>query len=401
MSALVEDLLLLARLDEGRPLEREPVELDAVVGEAVETAQAVEPARPIELHAEPAAVVGDRDRLRQIVDNLLANARAHASQDARGRSVAAANGNAVVEVSDRGPGIEAGDAERIFERFYRTDSSRSRESGGVGLGLSIVAAVAEAHGGTVAAESPPGGGATFGSRSRWPTETKAHERAPDTERSPGGGCSPSREAPGLRLCSRAARERTGEAPRRRPPRHDHGHHGRSAELRAHAGAHRGPVLPRPRPRARGHHRGRPGLPFDLRVLVVDADSCEPTRDAAVDLWHCDAGGQYSGVEGDTGTFLRGIQMTDADGAASFRTVFPGWYSGRAVHIHVKVNLSGAESFTGQLFFDGSTLEAVYADEPYAARGPADVAHESDGIYAESQGATVVDVAFRTGPRAAP
>ena len=60
-------------------------------------------------------------------------------------------------------------------------------------------------------------------------------------------------------------------------------------------------------------------------------------------------------------------MTDADGAASFRTVFPGWYSGRAVHIHVKVNLGGAESFTGQLFFDGSTLEAVYADEPYAAR----------------------------------
>lgn len=142
--------------------------------------------------------------------------------------------------------------------------------------------------------------------------------------------------------------------------------------------------------------GRPGLPFDLRVLVVDADSCEPTRDAAVDLWHCDAGGQYSGVEGDTGTFLRGIQMTDADGAASFRTVFPGWYSGRAVHIHVKVNLGGAESFTGQLFFDGSTLEAVYADEPYAARGPADVANESDGIYAESQGATVVDVALSDG-----
>lgn len=142
--------------------------------------------------------------------------------------------------------------------------------------------------------------------------------------------------------------------------------------------------------------GRPGLPFDLRVLVVDADSCEPIKDAAVDLWHCDAGGQYSGVEGDTDTFLRGIQMTDVDGATSFRTVFPGWYSGRAVHIHVKVHPGGAESFTGQLFFDGSTLEAVYADEPYAARGPADVANESDGIYAESEGATVVDVALSGG-----
>ena len=162
MSALVEDLLLLARLDEGRPLEREPVELDAVVGEAVETAQAVEPQRPIELQKEPAAVLGDRDRLRQIVDNLLANARAHTAPETPvAVRVAAVNGSAVVEISDRGPGIEAGEVERIFERFYRTDSSRSRESGGVGLGLSIVAAVAEAHGGTVAAESPPGGGATF------------------------------------------------------------------------------------------------------------------------------------------------------------------------------------------------------------------------------------------------
>ena len=77
MSVLVDDLLLLARLDEGRPLEREPVELDEVVAEAVETARTLEPERPIEVELEPAAVVGDRDRLRQIVDNLLANVRAH------------------------------------------------------------------------------------------------------------------------------------------------------------------------------------------------------------------------------------------------------------------------------------------------------------------------------------
>jgi two-component system, OmpR family, sensor kinase len=162
MSALVEDLLLLARLDEGRPLEREPVQLDAVVGEAVETAQAVEPERPIELRAEPAAVLGDRDRLRQIVDNLLANVRAHTPADTPvSVRVARADGNALVEVADSGPGIDPDQVARVFERFYRTDSSRSRERGGVGLGLSIVAAVAEAHGGSVEAESEAGRGATF------------------------------------------------------------------------------------------------------------------------------------------------------------------------------------------------------------------------------------------------
>jgi two-component system OmpR family sensor kinase len=162
MSLLVDDLLLLARLDEGRPLERELVDLDAVVGEAVETAQAVEPGRPIELEAEPAAVLGDRDRLRQIVDNLLGNVREHTPASAPVRvRVAGENGSALIEVADSGPGLSPDEAERVFERFYRADESRSRSSGGVGLGLSIVAAVAEAHGGTVAADSEPGRGATF------------------------------------------------------------------------------------------------------------------------------------------------------------------------------------------------------------------------------------------------
>jgi two-component system, OmpR family, sensor kinase len=162
MSSLVEDLLLLARLDEGRPLERQPVDLDAVVRDAVETAQAVEPERAIELRAEPIRVLGDRERLRQIVDNLLANVRAHTPPETSvSVRVQGDNGHAVVEVADAGPGIEASDAERVFERFYRVDSSRSREGGGVGLGLSIVAAVAEAHGGTVGAESEPGRGTTI------------------------------------------------------------------------------------------------------------------------------------------------------------------------------------------------------------------------------------------------
>jgi two-component system OmpR family sensor kinase len=162
MSVLVQDLLLLARLDEGRPLEREPVQLDDVVGEAVETARTVEPERPIELEATPAVVIGDRDRLRQIVDNLLSNVRAHTPPGTSVRvTVGAANGDAVIEVQDSGPGLSAEDGDRVFERFYRADQSRARASGGVGLGLSIVAAVAEAHGGSVTARSEPGGGATF------------------------------------------------------------------------------------------------------------------------------------------------------------------------------------------------------------------------------------------------
>jgi protocatechuate 3,4-dioxygenase beta subunit len=137
--------------------------------------------------------------------------------------------------------------------------------------------------------------------------------------------------------------------------------------------------------------GKEGLPFDLRVVVVDANSCSPIEDAAVDVWHCDALGEYSGVEGNAGTFLRGIQMTDANGAAQFRTVFPGWYRGRAVHIHLKVHLAGGEAFTGQLFFDGETLDAVYTRAPYTERGEADTANETDGIFAQSGGSTVVDV----------
>ena len=162
MSLLVEDLLLLARLDEGRPLEREPVELDEVVGEAVDTALTVEPERPISLDAERAVVLGDRDRLRQIVDNLLANAREHTPPEMPVHvSVTTLDGAARIEVEDAGPGMEPEEAERVFERFYRADQSRSRANGGVGLGLSIVAAVAEAHGGEVSAHSEPGKGSTF------------------------------------------------------------------------------------------------------------------------------------------------------------------------------------------------------------------------------------------------
>jgi two-component system OmpR family sensor kinase len=161
MSLLVQDLLLLARLDEGRPLEREAVSLDEVVTEAVDAAQVVEPERPFVVEVEPATVIGDRERLRQIVDNLLSNVRAHTPPRTPVRiSVARAGDRALVSVADSGPGLTDEQLEHVFERFYRADESRARASGGVGLGLSIVAAVADAHGGRAFAGSDSSG-ATF------------------------------------------------------------------------------------------------------------------------------------------------------------------------------------------------------------------------------------------------
>jgi two-component system OmpR family sensor kinase len=158
MSVIVEDLLLLARLDERRPLERDPVDIAEVVREAVETARAVDPTRRLELTTEPATVLGDRERLRRIVDNLLGNVRAHTPAAAPARVSVRTSGDAVlIEVADNGGGIEPEELERVFERFFRADASRSRASGGVGLGLSIVAAVAEAHGGSATATSGPDG----------------------------------------------------------------------------------------------------------------------------------------------------------------------------------------------------------------------------------------------------
>jgi two-component system OmpR family sensor kinase len=162
MSLLVDDLLLLARLDEGRPLERKPVDLAAVVGEAVDAARVVEPERPIEVCVEPATVTGDEARLHQVLDNLLANARTHTPAGTPvSVALARVDGHVELSVADQGPGLTEEQAARVFERFYRTDGSRARASGGAGLGLSIVAAVTEAHGGTAAAHPTPGGGATF------------------------------------------------------------------------------------------------------------------------------------------------------------------------------------------------------------------------------------------------
>ena len=170
MGALVEDLLLLARLDEQRPARTDPVDLAVLAGDAAHDARGLAPDRTVRLVGltagqgpEPAVVIGDDNRLRQVVGNLVGNAARHTPagtpiEVAVGRE----NGRAVLEVRDHGPGLAPEHAVKVFERFYRVDASRARsQGGGSGLGLSIVTAVVTAHGGRVGVAPTPGGGATF------------------------------------------------------------------------------------------------------------------------------------------------------------------------------------------------------------------------------------------------
>jgi two-component system OmpR family sensor kinase len=188
MGVLVEDLLLLARLDQQRPLENKPVDLLTLAADAVHDARVIAPGRTIQLTVEagdaPPIVLGDDVRLRQVIGNLMSNALIHTPDgtpvevrirpgiSGSGRAgppgpagpagaPAGMPGTVVLEVSDRGPGLTAEQAGRVFERFYRADQARTRQAGGAGLGLAFVAALVAAHGGTVGVEPTPGGGATF------------------------------------------------------------------------------------------------------------------------------------------------------------------------------------------------------------------------------------------------
>jgi protocatechuate 3,4-dioxygenase beta subunit len=126
---------------------------------------------------------------------------------------------------------------------------------------------------------------------------------------------------------------------------------------------------------------RDGTPLRLAVRVRGADSCEPLRNAVVDIWHCDAGGVYSGFDAGQGErFLRGAQVTNRDGIVEFETVYPGWYPGRTVHIHAKVHLDRTTVLTTQLYFDDAVSDRVFADEPYASRGERDQRNDTDGIF---------------------
>ena len=140
--------------------------------------------------------------------------------------------------------------------------------------------------------------------------------------------------------------------------------------------------------------GKPGLPLSLRTTVVDAHTCRPLRGATVDVWHADAAGAYSGFgagAGD-GSFCRGIQPTDAHGLARFETMYPGWYPGRAVHIHVKVHVHGNVVHTGQLYFPDTLTDAVYGRAPYAARPARDTRNPSDAIFRNGGSRSLLHVA---------
>ncbi len=142
---------------------------------------------------------------------------------------------------------------------------------------------------------------------------------------------------------------------------------------------------------------REGIPLALTINVVEVGSgggCTRYAGAAVDIWHCDAEGVYSGVGSETGTdFLRGYQVTNAKGAVTFKTVFPGWYRGRAIHIHLKVRTYDGSTetyeYTSQLFFSETTIKQAYGVAPYSANGLPDTSNAADGIYAETGGTSLV------------
>jgi protocatechuate 3,4-dioxygenase beta subunit len=129
--------------------------------------------------------------------------------------------------------------------------------------------------------------------------------------------------------------------------------------------------------------GKAGVPLTLRLTVLNVSTCKPIKNAAVDIWHCDAGGVYSATSVQSTedlTFLRGIQRTDRNGLAIFKTVYPGWYSGRTVHIHLKAYLGGQTVHTGQLFFPDSLTDAVYQRSPYSQRPSRDMRNATDSIF---------------------
>jgi two-component system, OmpR family, sensor kinase len=174
MGLLVEDLLLLARLDQQRPLARQPIDLLSLAADAVHDARLLAPARTIDLSVQPGAaflVIGDEARLRQVIGNLMSNALTH-TPDGSPIEVSIGSGTldprvpdsaraVTLDVTDHGPGMTPEQAQRVFERFYRADQARTRTKGGSGLGLAIVSALVTAHGGVASVRTGPGRGSTF------------------------------------------------------------------------------------------------------------------------------------------------------------------------------------------------------------------------------------------------
>ena len=198
MGVLVEDMLLLARLDQQRPIEHRPVDLLTLAADAVQDARIIAPDRDITLDVGSGAaflVLGDEVRLRQVIGNLMNNALTH-TPDGTPVAVRVLAGprqpvpSVVLEVADQGPGLRQDQAEHVFERFYRADQARTRKAGGTGLGLAIVAALVAAHDGTVALKTAPGQGATF--RITLPLAPEARDGRPDDgdQEDPAGTAAP-------------------------------------------------------------------------------------------------------------------------------------------------------------------------------------------------------------------
>ncbi|SDD12031.1 intradiol ring-cleavage dioxygenase [Actinokineospora iranica] len=138
--------------------------------------------------------------------------------------------------------------------------------------------------------------------------------------------------------------------------------------------------------------GRPGVPLRLRITLVAAASCGPIHGGAVDIWHADAGGRYSGFENDRDSrFLRGVQVTDAAGAVEFTTIVPGWYDNRTAHIHVKAFVGGRETHTGQLYFSEDVISAVTRVRPYSDRTDPRTDNANDFLFGRSGDNSILTV----------
>jgi protocatechuate 3,4-dioxygenase beta subunit len=143
--------------------------------------------------------------------------------------------------------------------------------------------------------------------------------------------------------------------------------------------------------------GKPGTALTLKLKVVNASTCKPIKGAAVEIWHADASGVYSGFGAGAAsrTFLRGVQKTDAKGLAHFDTIYPGWYQGRAVHIHVMVHIGGNVVHTGQLFFPDTLTDKVYKQKPYSARPNRTTSNLSDSIFVNGGKNSILALAARS------
>ena len=143
--------------------------------------------------------------------------------------------------------------------------------------------------------------------------------------------------------------------------------------------------------------GRAGTPLVIRFSVLNAKTCKAIKNADVEIWHCDALGNYSGVNGAATRYLRGHQKANAVGKAEFLTIVPGWYRGRTPHIHMKVNVGGNAVHTGQVFFNERITTTVYKQLPYSRNGQSDTPHASDNIYSQAGGSTAeLKLTRRTG-----